>query len=161
MEATTKKALTPTESITELLKQPEIDPAELKVANMYLKKFSIEEIAQYFDTSEATIVSTLESKDCKKYINSRLLHSGYLNDVVRYDELNKLAADAFESGSTKEKLDVSKHLEEINNNKTKREAAGGPAVQINMNLSSYQEKLAKLAVEMAEGGQTVDAVEIK
>ena len=146
----TKKALTTTESVTALLKQPEISMEDLAVANMYLQKKSIEEIAEHFDVCEATIVSTLESKDCKNYIQGRLMNSGYLSDVSRYDELNKLAAEAFEDGTHKEKLDVSKHLEDIKNNRTKREAGSGPTVSVNLNLDSYRERLAKIAVEQAE-----------
>lgn len=120
-----------------------LDPILLGVANEYLKGTTISDIAEQFSTSGDVIVSVLEKKDVKSYVEGVYMTQGYMDRFRKLEIINKVIEEklkeAMETGthSKKDLFDWVKLASQMESDMRPKQQPG-LAVQINNNTNYDQ-----------------------
>jgi hypothetical protein len=139
---------TTVEALNRTLEAPALDPVILAIANDYLSGKDVEAISEEYGISRDRVISVVEKREVKAYIDGVYATQGYLNRGKRIDIINRVIdnklEEALETGifSKKDLLDWMKHLNELENSIKPVEKGPKVAVQVN-NYSKLMEDLLK------------------
>ncbi len=131
------------QALIESLEGKPLDPILLGVANEYLKGTDIADIADQFSTSGDVIISVLDKKDVKSYIEGVYMTQGYMDRFRKLAIINKVIEEklqeAMETGthSKKDLFDWIKLATQMESDMRPKQQPG-LAVQINNNTNYHK-----------------------
>ncbi len=133
----------PEQELIKSLEGKPLDPILLGVANEYLKGTSVIDIAEQFSTSGDVIISVLDKKDVKSYIEGVYMTQGYMDRFRKLAIINTVIEEklkeAMETGthSKKDLFDWIKLATQMESDMRPKQQPG-VAVQINNNTNYHK-----------------------